>query len=120
MSKRVHHMDAVAIRKSGIEGWEPFKWEAVGDDAILTGAVPRLLKRGPRKGRKTWEGKGTSVVVTRVEVEAEAARYVAETGNCAKCYGEGQVFASWNHIDGTKHKACHDCKGSGRATKEAA
>lgn len=118
MSKKIHHMDAVAIRKAGIEGWEPFKFQLVGEDSLITGGIPRLLKSGPRKGRKTWDGKGTSVVVTRSEVEAEAARYAAETGNCSKCYGEGKVFKSWNHIEGTKHKECPNCKGSGRATKE--
>lgn len=115
MSDRIHHMDAVAIRKAGIEGWEPFKWERAGEDFIITGGIPRLLKSGPRKGRKTWDGKGTSVVVTRAEVEAQAAAYAAETGNCPECYGSGEVFKSWHHIDGTKYKTCSKCKGSCKA-----
>lgn len=117
MSDFVHHMDAVAIRKSGIEGWEPFKWERVGDDAMVTGGIPHILKTGPRKGKKTWRGKGTSVVVTRAEQEAQATRYVEETGNCHECYGKGEVFASWHHIDGTKYKPCRDCGASGRAQR---
>lgn len=115
MSERIHHMDVVATSKAGIEGWEPFKWEWVGGDMLITGGIPRLLKSGPRKGRKKWDGKGTSVVVTRAEVEVQAARYVAETGNCPECYGSGEVFHSWNHITGTKHRPCGKCKGSGKA-----
>lgn len=115
MSDRIQHMDAVAIRKSGIEGWEPFKWERVGEDAIVTGGIARLLKSGPRKGRKTWDGKGTSVVVTRAEVEAQIAQYVAETGNCSECYGSGEVFKSWHHIEGTKYRVCPKCNGTGQA-----
>lgn len=112
--KPIYHMDAVAIRKAGIEGWEPFAWERVGEDSLVTGGIPSLLKSGPRKGKKTWRGKGTSVVVTRAEVDAEAARYSAETGNCAECYGEGQVFASWHHIDGTKYHPCKACGATGK------
>lgn len=113
---RVHHMDAVAIHKSGVEGWEPFRYQAAGEDSVITGGVPRLLLRGPRKNKRTWDGcKESSVVVTRAEIDAEAARYTTETGNCAHCYGDGKVFQSWDHIDGTTYRECKTCKGSGRA-----
>lgn len=115
MSKQITHMDAVAIRKSGIAGWEPFKWERAGDDVIFTGGISRLLQSGPRKGRKTWDGAGTMVVVTRAEEAVEYARYEAETGECGTCYGKAEVFESWHHIDGTKYKPCAKCKVSGRA-----
>lgn len=118
MADHIHHMDAVAIRKSGIEGWEPYKWERVGDDSIVTGGIPHILKTGPRKGKKTWRGKGTSVVVTQGEVEAQAARYVTETGNCPKCYGKGEVFYSWNHIEGSKYRPCKACDATGKASTE--
>lgn len=114
MSK-IQHMDVVAIAKSGVEGWEPFKYEMIGKDSLITGGVPRILTKGPRKGRKTWDGAGTAVVVTKDEVEAEAARYTAETGNCATCYGEGKVFASWHHIEGTTYRECNVCTGTGKA-----
>jgi hypothetical protein len=115
--RRICHMDAVAIRKSGVEGCEPFKYGAVGDDSVITGGIPKVLTRGPRKGRKTWDGcKESPVVVTRVEQADEEARYVAETGNCGKCYGEKQTFASWDHIEGTKYRECRKCAGTGKAT----
>jgi hypothetical protein len=115
MQEHLSHTDAVAIKKSGVEGWEPYKYERVGDDLVLTGSVPRILTRGPRKGKRKWEGKGTSVVVTRAEVDAQSARYIAETGNCPECYGEGEVFSSWHKDEGVTKKQCPDCKGSRRA-----
>jgi hypothetical protein len=116
MSKILGHMDAVAIRKSGIEGWEPYKYERVGDDSLITGGIPRVLTRGPRKGRKTWDGKGTSVVVTSAEVAAQAASYAAETGNCDRCFGEKIVFARWSKAEGKKYRPCTKCSETGRAT----
>lgn len=113
---KISHMNAVAIRKSGIAGWEPYAWERIGEDVIFTGGIPRLLMRGPRKGKKTWDGKGTSVVVTRAEESTEEARYVAETGNCGRCQGDGKVFASWSVTDGTKYRECKQCTGTGKAT----
>jgi hypothetical protein len=119
MSEQTTHMDAVAIRKAGIEGWEPFKWERVGEDVLFTGGIPRLLQSGPRKGRKTWDGKGSSVVVTRGEEAAEYARYEATTGECGTCYGKAEVFASWHHIDGTKYRPCAKCNSTGKAQSES-
>lgn len=115
-------MDTVAIRKSGIEGWEPFYYERVGDDGILIkGGIPRLLSKGPRKGKKTWDEKSsTKVVVTGSEIEAEEARYSEETGNCAECCGEGKTVCSWSATDGTKYRECKCCAGTGKHTAAAA
>jgi hypothetical protein len=53
------------------EGWEAYLWEVLPRGAgvpthyEITGAVPRLLTSGPRRGRKTWRdgvGKATFVV----------------------------------------------------------
>lgn len=115
MNTQVCHTDAVAIRKSGIVGWEPFAWEVIGTDGMLiTGGVPRHLTRGPRKGQKTWRGsKSSKVVVTRTEVDCEEARYMAETGNCGKCYGIGRVMVGWSVAEGEKYSACKACGGKG-------
>lgn len=117
MSAQVCHTDAVAIRKAGIEGWEPFAWEIIGTDGMLiTGGIPRLLTRGPRKGKKTWSGCASSkVVVTRSEVDAEEVRYVAETGNCGKCYGIGRELVGWSVAEGEKFSPCKACGGKGGA-----
>ena len=120
--EHVSHMEAVAIRKSGIVGWEPYLYERCGTDGVLlTGAVPRLLKSGPRKGKKTWDRKGaTSVVVIAAETDAEEAAYEARTGNCGKCFGEGEVCVGWSKDDGKKIRTCKHCQGTGKATTSEA
>lgn len=117
-----HHMVTVAIRKSGIEGWEPFYYKRIGTDGILIkGGIPRLLIKGPRKGNKTWDRKdSTSVVVTDSEIKAEEKRYSEETGNCAECCGEGKTVSSWSITDGTKYKPCKPCAGTGKNAAAAA
>src|SRR5258708_36492045 len=96
---------AIAIEKSGIAGWTPFRWEALGnDDMLITGGVARILTRGPNKGRERWHGQGTRVVVLRAELDAAMAKYEAETGNCAECEGSGKTTAGWSVAEGTKYR----------------
>lgn len=113
------HLDEVARRKvSGPEGWEACGWERIGggNDFVVDGGVPRLLKAGPSKGEKTWRDVPVQkAVVTGDELKAEHARYEAETGKCGDCYGNGEVFASWHHIEGVKHHECDRCGGTGRS-----
>lgn len=118
---RQSHIDTVAIRKSGVEGWEPFRYEFIEPDSTLvTGGIPRILTRGPRKGKKTWDGKGTRTVVTRAEIEAEKQLYASVTGHCPECYGEGQISVGWSAAEGTKYKPCSHCDATGKAPREAA
>lgn len=73
--RTIEHFHAVAARKAGQEGWEPFAYERLGDALLMKGGVPRLLQSGPRKGEKTWEVKSaTKVVVTDEEADEEARR----------------------------------------------
>ena len=113
------HLDEVARRKAkGPEGWAVCAWERIGDgnDLIVTGGVPRLLKAGPRKGKPTWRDVPVQkVVVTGEEIAAERARYETATDNCADCMGIGKVFASWSAAEGVKHKDCRRCGGDGKA-----
>ena len=112
----IHHIDAVAKRKMNIEGWEPYSWESVGPDGTLVkGGIPRVLKRGPRKGKNTWDGPGDKVMVVSSEIDAETARYEKETGNCSWCLGKKQTVKSWNHITGETLMDCVLCKGTGKA-----
>lgn len=116
------HLNEVARIKVGAPAeWEVFAWEVIGDtrDLVVIGGVPRLLKRGPRKGQKTWDGPRQSAVVTRAELDAEHARYESATGNCGDCLGGGEVFAGWSAKDGTKMKPCHRCAGSGKRPEDA-
>jgi len=110
----MNHMNAVAKRKvGGTEGWEICAWERIGDgrDFVVEGGVPRLLKQGPRKGRKTWDGPRQKTVVT---IDAEHARYEEETGNCGDCGGTREAFQSWSAKDGVKMKVCSRCAGTGK------
>jgi hypothetical protein len=115
-----NHIDVIAIRKAGIEGWEPYRYERVGSDgSLITGGIPSLVTRGPNKGKKRWKGKGTQVVVTYGEIQAEKQRYASETGNCPECYGKGEIFASWHVDTGTKYEPCPHCDATGKAEREA-
>jgi hypothetical protein len=121
-SRPPHWMDIVARQKLSVsEDWEIFKWTAIGDtdDVIATGGVPRLLQSGPRKGRKTWDGKGQDVVVTRAEIKAAQAVYEAETGNCHVCGDTGQQWVGWSVADGHKYDTCRTCDGTGKAKEPA-
>lgn len=111
------HVNEVAKRKvSGPEGWVMCAWERIGDgnDLIVTGGVPRLLKAGPSKGKPTWRDVATQkAVVTSEELDDEQKRYEQATGKCGDCYGKGEVFQSWDVHDGTKYKKCSSCGGTG-------
>jgi len=107
----------IAARKRGVEGWVPYKWEAAGDDSIVTGAVPtRTISKGKRKGRPDFTGaKRDVVVVTQAEVEQAASHYERETGKCWDCKGSGQIQVMWSADTGAVHEACARCGGTGKA-----
>ncbi len=114
----MNHMETVARRKAGgSDAWEFCAWESVGEGGmIVEGGIPRLLKAGPRKGKKTWRDMPTQkVVVTAAEIDVEHARYEAETGKCGDCFGNGQKFARWSQANGVELKECGPCKGTGVA-----
>lgn len=121
--KAMNHMEAVARRKvGGAAEWEYCRWERIGEgrDMIVEGGIPRLLKSGPLKGQKTWQGQPTQkAVVTGAEIDAEHARYEAETGKCGDCGGKWQVFARWSKANGTETKTCPRCGGTGEKPSNA-
>jgi len=114
--------NAIAIEKSGIDGWVPFRYELIGkSDTIMTGGVPRVLTRGPNKGQRKWDGPHSQVAVTQVEIDAAMANYERETGNCAECEGSCKTVAGWSATDGTRFRECTKCDATGKAkTTEAA
>jgi hypothetical protein len=127
----VSHLERVALRKIEKawgpipEGFEFYHWRGLhGTDCYsLKGGVPRLLKRGPRKGQKTWDKSTTyEAIVTEQEVADERARWVEETGLCPRCLGTAKVFKSWNVKEGTKMQPCSECRATGKyiAPKEPA
>jgi hypothetical protein len=111
--------DAIAIEKAGIEGWKPFRYEMIGTtDTIMTGGVPRVLTRGPNKGRLKWDRPYSQVAVTKAEIDIVMARYEAETGNCAECEGSRRAVAGWSATEGTKYRTCGKCRGTGKAKSQ--
>ena len=118
----MNHLDEVARRKvAGPEGWEVCGWKRIGtgNDFVVDGGVPRLLKAGPKKGKKTWRDVPVQkAVVTEAELKAEHARYEVETGNCGDCFGKGEVFASCSVSEGVKHRPCKRCNATGKTPNE--
>lgn len=76
----ISHINEVAIFKEkknliSIEGWEPYKFERIGEDFLVTGGPSRVLTRGPRKGEKTWRGSIKSqVLVSKKDIECYFAK----------------------------------------------
>jgi hypothetical protein len=108
--------EAIAIEKSGVDGWVPFRYELIGkSDTIITGGVPRVLTRGPNKGERRWDGEISRVVVTQSEIDAAMAAYENTTHQCAECEGTARVVVGWSAADGTKYRECKRCDGTGAA-----
>ena len=119
------HLESVARRKVGTPPeWEVYRWERVEnklhpasgyDDFIVHGGVPRTIKRGSRKGEKTWVVKQSRrVIVTGDEIKEEYERYEDETHKCGECFGDGEVFAGWSITSGARMKTCKRCGGTGK------
>ena len=107
--------------------WAIYKWEAIpeANGSMLTGAVAPPLKSGKHKGKPNWKkfDKSTErrVFITTAEHDAYRAKWGRETGKCPECLGEGQVWAGWSKAEGTRHRECLACKGTGAAlVKEGA
>lgn len=116
-----HTIRLAWIKAGQIEGWEPCIFQRVGPDAtLMRGGIPRLLKKGKRKGCKTWDEIGDPVVVTDAETQLLETQYERETGKCSTCDGEGKCLASWSVEHGTTYATCRKCKGSGKAEGEIA
>jgi len=55
-------------------GWAWCRSEVIGDkphDAfVIEGGIPRIISRGPRKGKRTWKGvELTRYVLSRAQVD---------------------------------------------------
>jgi hypothetical protein len=102
------HRDNIAKRKCGdIPGWEPFFWEVIAEHLILIeGGIPKVVG-----GKKKWpEDETQKCVVSQAEIAEEYRRYETETGKCGECFGEGKVYAGWNHETGVRYKLCPKCQ----------
>ena len=60
------------------EGWSWCRSEVIGEPPsgyfLITGGLPRLLSRGPPKGRRTWDKSVlTEYVITRADMDETEA-----------------------------------------------
>ena len=98
------------------EPWSHCGWKRMDPDRwIVRMAQERILTRGPRKGKPTWEGEVKEVFINESEVKAAELAWEKETGKCQNCGGDGQAWAGWHHINGTSYKTCRRCDGTGMA-----
>lgn len=120
---RVDFMTAVACKKMGLDNsWEIYAWEVIDTDSedrdfLVKGGIPRLLKIGPRKGKKTFRD-ATSLrraMVSSAEIEKCRLDYETETGKCHGCCGTGLMFRKWSSAGGTEYDECSRCDASGRS-----
>ena len=84
----------------------------------LTGAVPvGVITRGPRKGRPKWPPRSQmrEVIITPTHVAAATAEWVAATGLCPRCGGEGRIAWRVSTANGTEYRPCKACGGTGKA-----
>lgn len=97
--------------------WKWCRLEWIEPDAMLvTGGVPRIYVRGPRKGQPKWGGvTREQCVVTEAERRAEWASYEASTGLCYNCCGEARTLYRWSKDSGTEYRECRRCTGTGKA-----
>lgn len=62
-------LEQVAMRKHGVDGWEPFHYEKISEaEYEVSGGVPALVG-----GVKKWPGPHSAVVVTQAELELASA-----------------------------------------------
>lgn len=123
MTERINFLEVAARKKIGeAPEWEVFRWERVDrknsdkSDFIVGGGVPRLLKSGKRKGKKTWRDcEETRVLVSAEDIEQAETDYVKETGNCLNCQGTGEAWAGWSAADGNRFVPCKRCDATGAA-----
>jgi len=97
----------------GMPDWRWRRSEAVDPPGtlVLTGAVfCELYKSGPKKGKlnfgKPTAGTERTVVLTRAQRDATAARLEQRTGVCSECFGSGESIYHGQ-------PSCKRCKGTG-------
>ena len=107
--------------------WEPRIYKVLSDARAtigysLTGAVPvGVISRGPRKGRPKWPPRSQlhEVIITPADLAAATAEWVATTGLCPRCGGDGRVAWRVNGGRGTEYRPCKACGGTWKAPAPA-
>lgn len=105
------------------DGWLPRIYRSLGDARAtigfsLTGGVPLgVVTRGPRKGRPKFPPlrQLQEVIITYGDVKATREEWVAATGLCPQCGGDGQTVWRVSTTSGTEYRPCRACRATGKA-----
>ena len=128
MADRQDWYERIARRKLGLPlfQWHTLRavdWRAIetSDTLVIGGEPIGVYAKGKGAGRPKFGPRSAdrTCVVTDAELNAEYTAYEAETGNCARCCGAGEVFKSMSVTDGTKYRTCPKCGGSGKRAELA-
>lgn len=119
-------LNIIAAERGLPLGWSWFHSEWKGESAhavmiVKGGVAGHVFQRGPNKGKPNPK-KRTSVsemVVTRDDMRAVKAKWEAETGKCADCFGRGYCVVGWSKAEGEKYRGCTRCKATGAARAAA-
>lgn len=116
----------IAKQRGVPDGWRWFKIDFVGEGEhsafLVCGGVCNVrFKKGKRVGELNWSKRDQrndrELVVTRADVTEFKAKWSAETGKCAVCWGEGKTVASVSTFGGETKKTYRDCKDCGASGK---
>lgn len=106
--------------------WQVMRWEAKGKHpnyygVLVTGAIPGVLTRGPRKGKPNWRKRTMEASVTIMDAVEKAwiAAWERDTGHCHECFGSGLRFSSWSASEGHTYVPCKRCNATGLATLQS-
>lgn len=127
MDDKIDFFNVVARKKLGVGAdWRWCRSEVIGEpgrydaDFLIEGGVPRTLKSGPNKGKRSWRNiRLLKCVVTRRDLVEAQARYEESTGLCHVCQGSKQTIAGSSRTEGTTYRVCSRCGGTGQASKKA-
>lgn len=116
----IPHVDEIARRKlSKPPEWEICRAEWIGDNILCEGGVPRIISRGPNKGKKRWDKNNLDrVIVSEAEIELEKEQYESETGKCWRCIGKTVIIASSSITTGQTYRECPRCRATGNSPLE--
>lgn len=116
--KYISFTEVAARKKLGVpDSWEMCGWELIGNtlDCLVKGGIPRPLKSGKNKGRRTWRDSEISkVCVTDAEEYQAKLDYEHRTGACWQCQGRSKMYIGWNCDTGNKYAPCTRCGSTGR------
>ena len=104
---RVDHVLNVARRMTDRPTAVCRSWKCIGEPT-------RAIRVELADDSETWPNR-QSVDVLTTTLDAEPARWEAETGQCGECGGDGREWRGWSRDGGHRWRECRRCAGTGNA-----